>query len=531
MAANSSPTSESPLPDDVVILQGMVTELSGKLDDRDRIIERLKHELLLLRHWRFGRKSEKLDSGQLSLFGSIALEETSREEERELPVPAAKMKGKGHGRKALPSDLPVERVVVGPPAGELVCSPCGSEKIRISEEVRRELDYHPGSIFVREIVRPVYACPNACEGQVVTAEKKSDAPIDKGLPGPGLLAHVVVNKYADHIPLNRQEAMLRRMGADIRRSTMTDWMAGAAHLLLSLRDVIRDEVLRSTVVHADETPVMVQNPKGAKPKTGRMWAYHGDRRHPYVFFDYSPDRQAMWFEAVLSGWRGFLQVDAYRGYDSLFAGGDITEVACWAHARRNFVEAEKTNRLPALEALVHIRELYRVEKEIREECAGRGLSLDDPGKNGDEAAKLRYELRQQRSLPLLDAFGEWIRDKDRVVLPKSPLGEALTYCRNNWTALRVYVSNGDLSIDNNAAERNLRPVAVGRKNYLFFGSDRGGETAAVLYSIISSAKRHGLDPWRYCCDLFTRLPTMTVSGLPELLPDHWKAAQARNANT
>ena len=521
------------LPADAAILQGMVAELSGTVDKQNRIIERLKHELLFLRHWRFGRKSEKLEEkGQLALFGTEEPVESAGEETETIPavIPAWE-KRKGHGRKTLPAELPVERVVAEPPAEELVCAPRGSDKLRIGEEIRRELDYIPGSVFIRETVRPVYACPNACEGQIAVAEKRADAPIDKGLPGPGLLAHIAVNKYSDHIPLNRQEAMPRRMGADIRRSTMADWMEAAAHLLLSFRDILREEVFRSRVIHTDETPVTVRDPKGrSKPKTGRLWAYLGDRRHPYVFYEYSPDRRAAWPEATLSGWSGFLQAEAYRGYEALLSGGSITEVACWAHARRKFVEAEKTNRLPALEALVHIRELYRVEKEIKEECAGRGFSLDDPGDDGDAAATLRHELRRQRSLPLLDAFGEWLRAKDRIVLPKSPLGEAMTYCRNNWTALRAYASDGDLSIDNNAAERALRPVAVGRKNYLFFGGDRGGETAAVLYGVIASARRHGLDPWKYLRDLFARLPAMTVSGLPELLPDRWKVAQMSEAD-
>jgi hypothetical protein len=356
------------------------------------------------------------------------------------------------------------------------------------------------------------------------AENKSDSPIQKGLTGPGLLAHVAVNKYADHIPLHRQEAMLRRMGVDIRRSTLADWMADAAHLLLSLQNEIKAEVLRSKVIHIDETPVTVQEKGRSKPKIGRVWAYWGDRNHPYAFYEYSPDRKAVWPEKALAGWTGVLQADAYRGYDALYGRG-ITEAACWAHARRKFVEAEKSNRLPALEALVHIRELYRVEKDIRKECEKQGMSLDDPGERGDKAVKLRCEHRQKHSIPLLDAFGEWLKGKDLgVVLPKSPLGEAMTYCRNNWTALKTYASDGELSIDNNAAERALRPVAVGRKNYLFFGSDRGGETAATLYSVIASAKRHGLDPWKYIRDLFARLPRMNVSALPELLPDRWKTA-------
>lgn len=527
MSDESISSSKPPLPHDIPVLQGMVHELAGKLSKSEETIERLKHELLLLRHWRFGRKSEKLEEcGQLSLFGDASPEQPSSEETPAAEPSASPVKTKkGHGRKPVPADLPVERMVIEPAPEDLVCRPCGADKVRIGEEIRRELDYVPGSIFVREIVRPVYACPKACEGQVVVA-KNADAPIEKGLPGSGLLAHVVVQKYADHIPLNRQEAMLRRHGVDISRSTMAGWMAESAHLLLSFNEVMREEALRSLVIHVDETPVTVQDPKGrAKPHIGRIWAYIGDRKHPYTFYDYSPTRGAQWPEGILSGWNGFLQADAYPGFDSLLNGHGITEVACWAHARRKMVEAEKSNRLPALEALVHIRELYRVEKDIREECARNGYVLDDPGEKGDRAVELRRQIRQERSVPLLAAFGEWLNGNGRVILPKSPLGEAMSYCRKNWPALTVYATNGELSIDNNPAERMLRPVAVGRKNYLFFGSDKGGETAAALYSVIASAKRHGLDPWKYLRDLFTRLPAMTVSGLRAILPDRWKATK------
>jgi hypothetical protein len=200
----------------------------------------------------------------------------------------------------------------------------------------------------------------------------------------------------------------------------------------------------------------------------------------------------------------------------------ITEVACWAHARRKFVEAEKSSLKGAMPALGYISCFYRVEREIREECETLGIRLNDPGPEGDRAVALRLRLRQEKSVSILAEFGKWLRDKESVALPKSPLGEAMTYCRKNWPALQVHAGNGELSIDNNPAEQALRPVAVGRKNYLFFGSDRGGQTAATLYSVVASAKRHLLDPWRYLRDLFTRLPRMTVSQLPELLPERWQ---------
>ena len=497
------------LPDDVAVLQKMVSE-------RDSTIERLKHEVLLLRQWRFGRKSEKLEaSGQLSLFPGEPVVEAKEE------TPAAKPAGKGHGRKPIPANLPVQRIEIDVPADELVCQPCGSDKIRIGEETRRELDYIPGSIFVREYVRPIYACPNECEGQVLVAANPS-SPIEKGLPGPGLLAHVATSKYADHLPLNRQEGILQRHGVAIRRSTMADWMAYGAHLLTTLHEEMKKRVLQSAAIHTDDTPVTVQDPKGkSKPHTGRLWVYSGDRRNPYDVYEYSPDRQRKHPHGVLAGWKGFLQADAYQGYNALY-GGDIVEVACWAHARRKFVEAEKSDRRAAT-MLCLVQKLYRVEKRIKSVCARMGWSLDSPGEDGDKAEEFRRRRREKQSIPILSAIGDWLHGPEcGTALPKSPFGEAVGYCLNNWQALSEYARHGNLSIDNNPAERKLRPVAVGRKNYLFFGSDAGGRTAAVMYSVISSAKRHGLDPWRYLRDVFARLPEMTVSQLPELLPDKWR---------
>jgi transposase len=499
------------LPEDVPALQGMVLELSGHL-------ERLKHELLLLRRWRFGSKSEKYSAhGQLSLFPDAMPEEIPMEEKSSSSTP----KINGHGRRALPAGLPVERVVVEPPAEELVCRPCGTDKVRIGEEVRRELDYVPGSIFVRELVRPIYACPNECEGQVTVAKNPS-APIEKGLAGPGLLAHVAVSKYADHLPLNRMEGILARAGVNVSRSTMADWMADGAHLLTSLVAKMKADMLLSGVIHTDDTPVTVQDPKGkSKPRTGRIWVYSGDRHHPYDIYEYSPNRKSDHPGNTLSGWKGFLQADAYRGYDALF-DGDIVEAACWAHARRKFVEAESSDKR-ASEMLARIRELYRVEKRVKSVCGRLKWSFDSPGKDGDMAEEFRRRRRRKQAAPVLDEIESWLRGPVcATALPKSPFGEAVGYCLNNWEALRRYSLHGELSIDNNAAERKLRPVAVGRKNYLFFGSDAGGRTAAAMYTVIASAKRHGLDVWKYLRDVFSRLPDMTVSQVHELLPDKWK---------
>jgi hypothetical protein len=282
---------------------------------------------------------------------------------------------------------------------------------------------------------------------------------------------VAVSKYADHLPLNRMEGILRRHGVDIRRSTMADWMACGAHLLTALHEEMKRRVLLSSVIHTDETPVTVQDPKGkSKPHTGRVWVYSGDRQNPYDIYEYSPDRRREHPHGVLSGWKGFLQADAYQGYNALY-DGDIVEVACWAHARRKFVEAEKSDRRAA-RMLALVQKLYRVEKRIKSVCHRLGWSFDSPEKDGDKAGEFRRRRRNKQSLPVLAAIGDWLRGPEcSTALPKSPLGEAVGYCR--WQALNECARHGHLSIDNNAAERKLRPIAVGRKNYPFFGSGSG----------------------------------------------------------
>jgi len=508
-------------------LSAQLAEVTARLAEANQTIAQLKHELLLLKRWRFGRHSEKgIADATGSLFAALEPDITEDaapaavEDAPEANTPSAKKKG--HGRRTLPDHLPVERVVVEPAPEEKVCAPCGTDKIVIAEEVRRELDYTPGTIFVREYVRPVYACPNVCEGQVVVASPPP-APIEKGLPGPGLLAQVAVNKYVDHLPLARQEARLEREGLFISRQTQCDWMRQAAHLLTCLADLTRREVLLSRVIHTDDTPVTYLEPGGGKPRTGRLWTYRGDRHHPYVFYAFSPDRRRIWPADTLAGWKGHLQADAFPGYDALYAPDGIVEVACWAHARRKFKDAEPSDGKRAAPVLRRIAALYAVEKSIREEAEKNGWSFAAPGEAGDQAEILRQQRRIAESVPLLTALKGELDALSAAAMPKSPVGQAAMYALRNWKALTVYAANGALDIDNNAAERELRPVAVGRKNYLFFGSERGGHTAATLYTVLASAKRHGAKPWEYLRDLFRRLPAMKLADLSTLLPDRWNA--------
>jgi transposase len=388
---------------------------------------------------------------------------------------------------------------------DLVCPECGGGKTRIGEEVSEQLEYIPSSALILEHVRPKYACP-CCQGHVTVAPKPWQ-PIEKGLPGPGMLAHVVVSKYADHLPLCRQESILRRQGVDVSRSTMCGWMAAVADLLEPLYERMKTAVLASKVLHTDDTPVPVQDKSvRGTTKTGRLWVYLGDRGHPYAVFDYTPTRKRDGPVQFLAGYKGYLQADAFGGYDGLFVGGDVVEVACMAHARRKFYDARTSAPVRSLEAVARIRLLYDVEKVAK-----------------DRSSELRRELRQQQSVPILADLGRWLDDQAKSVLPKSPLGNAIGYARNHWAALNRYVEDGDLDIDNNPAERALRGVAVGRKNWLFAGSDKGGRTAAVLYSFVGSAKLHALDPFEYLRDVIDRISAHPMRLIDEFLPDQWMA--------
>jgi hypothetical protein len=337
-------------------------------------------------------------------------------------------------------------------------------------------------------------------------------PIEKGLPGPGLLAHVATSKYADHLPLHRQAQMFTRQGVDLSRQTLCDWMRRAADLVAPLFEVMKQRVVQSQALQTDDTPVAVLDPALPRTKTGRIWTYVGDPAHPYTVYDYTPDRSRDGPDRFLQAFSGYLQADAYSGYDALYKAPerDVTEVACWAHARRKFFEAQDSDPMRAMVMLAYIRLLYEVERQARE------LGLDRAG---------RLVLRQEQSLPILTDIEAYLKREQPQVLPKSPIGEAMGYALGNWAALLRYTEDGNLEIDNNGAERSLRGVAVGRKNWLFFGSDTGGRTAAILSSFITTCKRLHIDPFAYLRDVFARISAHPANRLPELLPDQWKAAR------
>jgi transposase len=535
-----------PLPDDLSACQRLLRELLATLKQRDLELEGVRHRLDQLLRRLYGPRSERVDADQPTLFDACLPPPEAPPVQPAEPETSTPPKKKGHGRKALPKNLKRDRQEHDLTEAEKLCPCCAKPRIKLGEQTSEQLDYMPASMRVIEHVRPTYACleclkkaepapvgdrpaETPLESWLPMSESEAETlraklivtaplpkqPIAKGLAGPGLLAHIITSKYVDHLPLYRLESIFGRQGVDISRQTMSDWLAECAQLFTPLYELMKQRVLQSRVVHNDDTPVPVQQPGKGKTKTGRLWASLGDAANPYTVFNYTPDRCRDGPEQFFRGYKGYLQVDAYSGYECLFGTGDIVEVACWAHARRKFFDAKTSEEWRSHLMLGMIRGLYEVEDEV--------AKLDD------EAAKVRY--RQQHARPLLETIAAWLKEHRDQVLPKSPLGEAIGYALNNWTALNRYVDVGYLAIDNNPAERSLRAVAIGRKNWLFAGSDAGGRTAAVLYSLVSTCKRLGIEPWAYLRDALARLPELPSDRLAELLPDVWAQAQRQQVTS
>jgi transposase len=498
MAGTTAELDATKLPDDVDQLKELVLELL-----RDN--KRLDHRLQVLLRQRFGPSAERIDADQLQLFANQILEQNEAASAPD-PEAATKKPRRSHGRRKLPEDLPRIRVEHDLPEAERSCPCCGEVRRKIGEETSEQLEYEPAKLHVIEHVRIKYACKK-CEGEVETAPKPRQA-IEKCLAGPGLLAQVAVNKYSDHLPLHRLERIFKRHGVDLNRSTMCDWMRLCAEALTPLVTLMKRRIVESAVVHTDDTPVPVQDKGRGKTKLGRFWVYVGDEDHRYAVFDYTPDRTRAGPMEWLADYEGYLQADAYAGYDALYATGRVVQVSCWAHARRKFYEARLTDPGRCLQAIAWIKRLYEIEREAKD----AELDVDQRGK-----------LREDKSVPLLGDFKAWLDEQSDQVLPKSPVMEAMQYMRSRWESFTRYTTSGILAIDNNLSENTLRCVALGRKNWLFAGSDRGGQTAATLFSLLASSKLNGVEPWAWLSDVLRRMPDLPITRLPELLPDQWQA--------
>jgi transposase len=497
--------------------QRRVTELQRVLDataaDYSLLQEQhaeLAETLALLRRYVFGPRRERLhdDPGQGHLF---ALHDERLEDAAVTPTPAdtappQERTKPAHPRKRTCLDhLPHHRIEHDLPEPEKTCPCCGGAKHRIGEDLSRELEFTPAKLEVNVHVLPKYACPRCRDG--VASPPVPPKPIAGGIAGAGLVSFVLVSKFSDHLPLYRLEDILFRHGVYLSRSTLCDWVRNGADLLGPLAELQKSLVLRSPVLWTDDTFVTVLG--GEKPGStkGRFWPYIGDDEHPYTVYDFTMSRARDGPAAFLANYQGYLQADAYGGYDGIFTGssGRIIEVACWAHARRKFYDARTNAPREANQVLEWIQQFYDVED--------RASAL---------TAAERQALRQRESQPILDRLETYLDELSPRVLPKSALGKALTYAKNQRAALRVYVSDGRLTIDNNVSERTVRVQAVGRKNWEFLGSPEAGPRAAVLFTILAGAKRHHLEPWAYLRDVLLQL-SVGETDLEALLPDRWAA--------
>lgn len=562
------------LPVDLAACHAMISRLLDELRQVQRSNSQLEHQLQELLRRMYGRSSEKLDPNQMALFAGM-LQELQTQQPAPAQQPSTSDTSSAtapvktpHGRRRFPTDLPRRRIEHDLPEHEKNCPCCAKPRRKIGEVITEKLEYEPAKVIVLETVQFKYGCQDcdtqANNPQIVLAEKPPEA-IEKCMAGPGLLAHVIVGKYSDHLPLHRLEKILSRHDIDIARSTMCDWMGGCAKALRPLYQVMIDQVLASKVIHTDDTPVDVLDKNRQNTRTGRFWVYRGDQLHPCTVFDYTPSRRRDGPVQFLGGWgrekKVYLQADAFGGYDGVYIApsieatavpvesvpGDagsasllinaflsatdaltagIVEVACWAHARRKFYEARTSDPARSAQALAYIRLLYDVEDQARSTSSRQAKE-----KQLDVAA--RAALRREVALPRLNQFKEWLEKQQLSngggVLPKSPMGQAITYALNQWNALCVYVSDGDLAIDNNAAENALRRIALGRKNWLFCGSDAGGQTAAILFTMIATCDRHKVNAFEYLRDVLSRIATQPISKLGELLPEQWKAAKVASA--
>ena len=485
------------------IAQEQTTELATTIDTQREQLEKKDRQILELLQALRGKQRERVDPNQLLLFEIGELEQLLEEQvtdDDEATKP--RRRKRQHGRRLIPDNLPREEVVYELPEDERRCPIDGDPMPLIRYETSEQLEYEPATLKVIVHKRAVYACPQKHDEAKLITTPKPPQPIEKGLAGPGLLAAMVVGKFGDHLPGYRLEDILSRHGVEIRRSTIYDWLSAVADLAQPLYDLMKQRALASKVIHTDDTQVKLIDTTIGGTRLARFWAYIGDRDYPYEVYDFTESRGRAGPQEFLKDFNGYLQADAYGGYDGIYlqSNGVIVEVACWAHTRRYWYKAREQDAARAHHVLAIISRLYELERAT---------------KNADAAS--RQKLRVEHAAPLLDDLKQWLDDQE--FLPKSLTGKAATYTRNQWAALNRYLEDGDLSIDNNAAERAMKPVAIGRKNWLFVGSPRAGRRAAILMSLIASCKANHVEPWAWLRDVLTHIPRGT--SLEQLLPDKW----------
>jgi transposase len=505
---------DEPLPDDVETLKAMLlaerAAYRAELRDQALRIEQLKHRIAKLQHERFGQSSERralLAQLELQLF-ELEEDQAQAETREEIAAPQGvkvqSFERRKPARRPLPEHLPRERIVYPVPAA---CPCCGGGLHKLGEDVTESLELVPRQWKVIQHVREKYSC-RSCEA--ITQPPAPSHPIARGRAGPGLLAHVLFGKYGLHLPLTRQSTTYAREGVELDVSTLADWVGAAAATLMPLVEAIQAHVLAAERIHADDTTVPVLDV--GKTRTGRLWTYVRDDRPfagpapPAAVYFYSPDRTAVHPEAHLAHWKGLMQADAYTGFNPLYQPnrrpGRIVEVACWAHARRYFFDLARLNKAPiGIEAVARIDALFAIEREI----------------NGSSPQE-RQRVRQERSKPLVEALGLWLRQQYGKVSPSGKPGKAIAYSLNCWDALVRFLDDGRLCMSNNAAERAMRPLATGRRNWTFAGSDEGGRRAAAIYTLIETAKLNNVDPLAWLAYVLAHLQDHPAKRIDELLP-------------
>lgn len=492
--------------------QAVLNELSNEIDRLNKENAALRQRVQLLTHRLFGRRSEKgvpvIEQAVLpfeAAAGQVHPETTDESRGEEISA-AAPHRRHHRGRRRLPADLPRERIEVAPPASERHCAACDTAKVRIGADTTEELDYVPASFVIREYVRPRYACTRCQQGVVQAALPAR--PIEKGRPGPGLLAHVVSSKYADHLPLYRLAQIFERHAIQITRRTLSEWNGAVADLLEPIvRAMHREQVCQSPWIQCDDTTLDVQDPSRAPEiRTGHLWVYRGELGEVVYDFTWSRNRDGPL--KMLAGYRGYLQVDAAPAYGDVFAQYPaIFEVGCMAHARRYFKEAMPTAAMVCAQVLAMIGQLYRIERAASEK------HLEAPA---------RQRIRQELARPILEKLHAYLNQRQATALPKSPLGSAIGYALRNWAALTRYIEDGRLKLDNNGAEQALRPIVLGRKNWLFAGSEAAAHRTAILCSLVQTCKHLQINPFIYLRDVIERVSIHPARLVLDLTPREWK---------
>jgi transposase len=488
------------LPDDVATLKQMVLTLLGQIDD-------LSGQLYYLKRQLFGKKSEKLSPAQRLLFENLynEIEAKIEQQKQPKPEPVQTKKNENHkGRNPLPPELPREKIEIMPSPDEQTCAICNNLKDIIGTEVTEKLEFRPACFFVKQYVRYKMGCKK-CEGNISIGELPAMV-IDKGIAGEGLLAHIITSKYCDHAPLNRLENIFKRSGVEINVSTMCDWVGKCSDLLEPLAKRMHQKILESPKINSDDTPISVKSPnRKGSTYNGYLWVYIDDKNN--VVFDFTPTRSREGPIKFLGKYKGYLQADAYSGYDEFFRKSGAAEIGCHAHARRKFEYALDSDPVRAARMMVLWKHLYEIEDIARKEKYSSAQLL---------------EARQTQAKSILAEIKVLLDEYKKQVLPKSPIGKAVTYSLNQWDALLRYVDDPILEIDNNLSERTLRMVVLGRVNYLFAGSEAGAKRAAIIYSLVASCKLNKIDPFAYFREVLARISTHPADKIDELLPSNWK---------